>query len=333
MPDVVAVGNVNIDVTARLPRWPGPDEKLVASSARVNLGGAAANFAIACSRLGLSSGLVAVVGADPMGEMALRALEAEGIDVSHIARAPGTYTGVALILWAGQSRGIVSCRGANDLLAPEHLDEGYLASARLVLGASIRLEVAEALASVCARHGVPLLLDPGGTLAEHRLEELASILPATRVFSPNEVELVKITGRKDIREACEVIWATGVELVVVKAGPRGCYIYDGHRLTHVDALEPERAVDPTGAGDAFNAAFSLGLLMGLEPPDCARLGVALATLKLGRPGASNMPGLAELVPLLSAVGWGDLAEALSPRASTRGQGEGAEGWPRCSSAS
>jgi len=310
LPDVIAVGNVNVDITASIPRWPRGDEKLVAERAHVCLGGAAANFAIACSRLGLSCGLIAVVGGDALGELALEELEARGVDVSHIARIEGAHTGMALILRAGQSRGIISCRGANEALSPEHIDMAYLASARLVLAASIRLGVAEALASACSELGIPLFLDPGGTLASRSLHELRDVLRAVQAFLPNEVELSKITGLKDIRASCEALASLGVRLVAVKAGARGCFIYDGERLLHVGALRPKRIVDRTGAGDAFNAGFTLGRLTGLSMLDSARLGIALATLKLGRPGASNMPDLGELRAFLTSIGWERLLEAV-----------------------
>ena len=306
MLDVIAVGNVNVDITVRIPRWPGEDEKLVAEQAHVCIGGAATNFAIACSRLGLSCGLVAAVGDDVLGDLATEALREEGIDVSHVARVRGARTGMALILWAGRSRGLVSCRGANDMLSPEHIDIAYLASSRLVLAASTRLHVAEAVARACSRLSVPFFLDPGGTLASRGLSELRNVLRSVRAFLPNEVELSKITGLRDMLAACEAVASLGVELVVVKAGPKGCFIYDGERLSHVEALRPERLVDPTGAGDAFNAGLVLGLLRGLDPVSSARLGVALATLKLGRPGASNTPTLGELMAFLSSLGWADL---------------------------
>jgi len=313
LPDVVAVGNVNLDIMARIPYWPKEDEKLVAEQAHVCLGGAAANFAIACSKLGLSCGLIAVVGDDVLGHLVLKALGKEGVDVSHIAHAHGAHTGIALVLQAGSSRGLVSCRGANDLLSPEHIDIAYLASSRLVLAASVRLQIARALASACSELGIPLLLDPGGTLASRSLPELRDVLRAVWAFLPNEVELLKITGLGDLRTACEAVASTGVELLAIKAGAKGCFIYDRGRLVHVEALCPKRITDPTGAGDAFNAGFTLGTLRGLDPVSSAKLGIALATLKLERLGASNMPGLEELRALLSSKGWAHLLEGAGGR--------------------
>ena len=308
MLDVVVVGNVNVDIMARVPRWPGEDEKLVAEEARVSLGGAAVNFAIACSKLGLSCGLIGVVGTDALGDMALKSLEKEGVDTGHIARAHGVHTGIALVLQAGSSRGLVSCRGANDLLSPDHIDMAYLASSRLVFAASIRLEIARALAYACSKLGIPFFLDPGGTLASKGLEELSPILKDVHVFMPNEIELFKITGVDDLREACEAVMSAGVGLLIVKAGAKGCFIYDENRLIRIGALFPKRIVDPTGAGDAFNAGFTFGRLRTLDPVSSARLGIALATLKLERPGASNMPSIRELKAFLSSIGWAHLLE-------------------------
>ena len=304
------MGNVNIDLTVRLPRLPGPDEKLVAKQYYMALGGAAANFAVACVRLGLSCGLIARVGQDPLGEMALRALSHEGVNTRHVKISPDLPTGMALVLWAGGSRGVVSCRGANDALSPSDLDRIYLSSAKLILGASLRLHLAEALVEACSSLNVPLILDPGGTLAPHSLDELSCILRDVDVFTPNEVELAKITGLKDIRAAAEAVWSCGPRLVVVKAGPRGCFIFDGQELLRVKALKPAEFVDPTGAGDAFNAGFALGLLRGLKPVQSAELGVAVATLKISRRGASNMPTLKELRTFLAQVGWHQLLDKI-----------------------
>ena len=299
--DVMAVGNVNVDLTVSLPRPPGPDEKLVADRCRLCLGGAATNFSIACARLGLATGLIAVVGDDALGRMALRALKAEGIDISYIKRAHEALTGLALVLEMGETRGLVSCRGANDLLSPSDVGPDRVSRAKMVLGASIRLEVAKALASACLEAQRPLVLDPGGTLASHGLRELEPVLKATYVFTPNRVELFRITGLREFKKAIEVAWSSGPELVVVKAGKDGCFVFDGSSLEHLEAIKPMgRVVDPTGAGDAFNAGLVLGLLKGLKPARAAELGMAVATLKLGRAGASNMPTLKELKALLSS---------------------------------
>ncbi len=310
--DVIAVGNVNVDLTVSLPRPPGPDEKLVADRCRLCLGGAATNFSIACSRLGLATGLIAVVGDDALGRMALEALETEGIDVSYVRRAREALTGLALVLETGGTRGLVSCRGANDLLSPSDVSPERVSKARMVLGASIRLEVARALASACLEARRPLVLDPGGTLASHGLKELGPVLKATYVFTPNRVELSRITGLEELEKAVEAVWSSGPELVVVKAGRDGCFVFDGSSLEHLGAVEPVgRIVDATGAGDAFNAGLVLGLLKGLEPALAAELGMAVAALKLGRAGASNMPTLEELRAFLSSrPGFSAILKAL-----------------------
>ena len=310
--DVMAVGNVNVDLTVSLPRPPGPDEKLVADRCRLCLGGAATNFSIACARLGLEVGLIAVVGDDALGRMALEVLKAEGIDVSYVRKAREALTGLALILEVKGARGLVSCRGANDLLSPSDVDFDRISKAKIVLGASIRLEVARALASACLEARRPLVLDPGGTLASHSLRELEPVLRATYVFTPNRVELFRITGLRELEKAIEVAWSSGPELVVVKAGEDGCFIFDGSSLEHLEAIKPmSRVVDPTGAGDAFNAGLVLGLLKGLRPARAAELGMAVAALKLGRPGASNMSTLEELKALLSSrPGFSGILKAL-----------------------
>lgn len=309
--DVVAVGNVNFDISVKLDKPPKADEKVVARDYFMCLGGAATNFSIACARLGLSCGLLARVGCDSMGDMAIERLRREGVDVSHVKACPGAPTGLALILWLGGPRGIVCCRGANALLSPSDLDEKFISQADFILGASISSEVARALAKLCSRLEKPFILDPGGVLAFHEPPRRPEdVLEGVFIFTPNEVELFRLTGLRRLDKAAELAWSWGPELVVVKAGPEGCFIFDGSSLEHVAALRPRRPVDPTGAGDAFNAGLVLGLLRGLRPLDAARLGVAVATLKLERRGASNMPSLADLRGLLAGVGWHDLLDKI-----------------------
>lgn len=81
----------------------------------------------------------------------------------------------------------------------------------------------------------------------------------------------------------------GVKLVVAKAGAQGCYIGFRKEIQHVPA-PPIKAIDTTGAGDAFNGGFLHGLATEESLIQCARLGITTATLKvLNRGSAIAMP--------------------------------------------
>ena len=82
--DVVAVGNLNIDLICKMKRLPGRDEKLLMEEFARRLGGGAANFAVACSKLGLRSGFIGCVGNDEFGREILEDLRREKVDTSHI---------------------------------------------------------------------------------------------------------------------------------------------------------------------------------------------------------------------------------------------------------
>jgi sugar/nucleoside kinase (ribokinase family) len=68
-----------------------------------------------------------------------------------------------------------------------------------------------------------------------------------------------------------------VRMIVVKLGPAGCRVYTGHRRMDVPAFEVAE-VDPTGAGDCFDAGFRCGLLEGEPPARAARLAAAAGAL-------------------------------------------------------
>ncbi|MGH9580310.1 MAG: carbohydrate kinase family protein, partial [Terriglobales bacterium] len=117
---ILVLGDINVDVSARLeaPFRLGSD--CLAASLAVHLGGVGANTATALARLGVPARLLAGVGRDPFGEVALERLRQEGVDLTFVQRPEAAMTGLMFIAIApdGQ-RTILGSRSANLLLRPE----------------------------------------------------------------------------------------------------------------------------------------------------------------------------------------------------------------------
>ena len=113
-------------------------------------------------------------------------------------------------------------------------------------------------------------------------------------FLPNERELRLLTG-KDYKKGAEALLRVGVKIVAVKRGKKGCYVIDGENK-HLIAPYKVKAVDTTGAGDAFCAGFLYGLLEHRTLKECGLLGNFVASKVITNKGARNrLPKKEDLV--------------------------------------
>jgi ribokinase len=100
--------------------------------------------------------------------------------------------------------------------------------------------------------------------------------------------------------AAKALIARGIPGVVLKLGSRGAFIASTDSLKEQLTPFPVRAIDTTAAGDAFNGAFAVGLLLGKNPAVSARFATAAAALSVTRAGAQpSMPTMADVDQLLS----------------------------------
>lgn len=84
MPQVVAMGDINVDIIAHIPCYPSPGGDGLAQRASVHSGGSAANTAIALARLGVDVGLIGRVGDDALAQWSLAKLTGAGVDLSAV---------------------------------------------------------------------------------------------------------------------------------------------------------------------------------------------------------------------------------------------------------
>ena len=105
--EVVVVGSVNADLVVSVRRLPGAGETVTGGTFARHGGGKGANQAVAATRVGARVAMVGAVGADDLGEEALRKLAEEGVDVATVARLDDVATGVAVI--------VVDERGENQI--------------------------------------------------------------------------------------------------------------------------------------------------------------------------------------------------------------------------
>jgi ribokinase len=281
VPRVVVVGSINADLVVVAERLPGPGETVSGGRFARHGGGKGANQAVAAARLGASVAMVGAVGADELGDAALRELQEEGIDVSGVQRLDDAATGVALIVvdGAGENQ-IALAAGANGALAPEHvpaLDGGGV----LLLGFEVPDAVVVAAARAAA--GWTVILNP----APPR-EIPAEILRAHPIVTPNAHEAARLTGEGDPEAAARALRERTGAPVVITLGGDGVLVLH-HDVERIPAPEVD-VVDTTGAGDTFNGALAAELAAGRPLREAAAFAVAAAARSTTGEGArGGMP--------------------------------------------
>jgi len=109
------------------------------------------------------------------------------------------------------------------------------------------------------------------------------VLAASHVVLPSGSEAELLAGVTGPEEACRALLQLGPKVVALKRGADGCSIFTADGKIDVPAY-PVEAVDPTGAGDCFDAGFVVGLLEGLPLEQVGRLANASGALGATRKG-------------------------------------------------
>jgi 2-dehydro-3-deoxygluconokinase len=240
----------------------------LAQSFRRSIAGAEGNVAIGLARLGHRAAWFGRIGDDPFGQAVLRALRADGVDVSRARVDPDASTGL-LVRDCDPIRttDVLYFRhgSAGSRLAPEDVDAHWIAGARLlhVTGITPALSSTAYQATLRAVHaakaaGVTIAFDPNirrKLISDDRARELLMPLVAQAdlvLAGADEAQL--LTGCNASTDAAEVLRSAGPRLVIVKNGSEGSWATDGTR-TWTQPAVPVPAVDPVGAGDAYAAGF------------------------------------------------------------------------------
>ncbi|WIA36335.1 hypothetical protein OEZ86_007657 [Tetradesmus obliquus] len=111
-------------------------------------------------------------------------------------------------------------------------------------------------------------------------QQLAALLQAVDIFSPNEAEAASIVGPGSPQQLVQRLLAAGARTVSLRMGPEGVLVADGPSRTmwHVPAVPGTRVVDVTGCGNAFCGGFVTGLHAGLSMLDAARWGCVAGSI-------------------------------------------------------
>jgi ribokinase len=302
-PKITVVGACNIDLISYVPRLPVLGETLHGTRFHMGFGGKGANQAVMAAKLGATVTMITKLGRDVFGDNTRKNFEGFGIATRHVHFTDQAFSGVAPIaVDPGGGNSIIIVTGANDLLTPEEIGEArsdIAASDVLVCQLEIPVELNLAALRLARSAGVTTIFNPAP--AKPELPE--EIYRLSDVFCPNETETQLLTGKpvttlQEAESAARVLLARGAGAVILTLGQRGSLVVTRDAAQHVPA-QVVKALDSTGAGDAY--VGSLAYFLGLGKPllEAAQRAGAIATRSVLKSGTqTSFPAACEVADLL-----------------------------------
>ena len=283
-PKICVVGSANIDQVSYVKRTPNDGETVFGDSYQMGFGGKGANQAVMAGILGAEVYVITCLGSDVYRDMTIENFKNNDVITDYIQTVDGS-SGVAPI-WvdeSGQNR-IIVIPGANDSidgsLAIEALEK--IGKPDVLVGQfEIPMNVNEQVFSYAYKNGVETVLNPAPANKPTDI-----LLQNTSWFIPNEIEFEEIYG--DIfNESNLLLFAKNVDTnVVVTLGEKGCAYIENNSVKIIKA-DSVKAIDTTGAGDAFVGAFSFALASKLDIEECLKLALKKATDSVTKKGTQS----------------------------------------------
>ena len=290
-PDVCVVGEINPDlILYGLPKEIKPEQEALVEGFRLTLGSSSAIFAHNLAVLGTHVGIVSKIGDDAFGKMALRWLEAGGVDLEHVSVSKTAGTGLSVILAHPHERFILTYPGTMFELNYADLDFDYILSARhlhlssFFLHRALRPQITELFRRAKAK-GLTTSLDTNDDPEDRWADDLQEVLKFVDVFFPNEREAKKIARTEDLTQAIAKLSQT-VPLVVMKLGPQGALARKGLQEWQAAQLRVN-AIDVVGAGDSFDAGFIHRFVEGASVEECLKFANIAGAFSTTREGGTE----------------------------------------------
>ncbi len=299
MSEITVLGIFVADISFSGPKIPSIGETILGKKYNVGPGGKGCNQAIAIARLGGNTNFISKIGKDAYGELALKTLEKNKISTENIIQNGNQQTGVAGIL-VDQNTGknaINVIVGAPSSLQISEIEKkiDLIKRSKIFL---TQLEVPKDVTLYCLKtakeNGCITILNPAP--ASEISKEFYNNID---FFTPNETEAefytgIKITNDQEAKQASDKLLNLGLKKVIITLGEKGLFYSDGKEEIYLKASSV-KAIDTTGAGDAFNGGLAFGLSKEKPIKECLELAnkvAGISTTKLG--AGDSMPFIKDI---------------------------------------
>jgi sugar/nucleoside kinase (ribokinase family) len=294
--EIICAGIIVADVfLPPMDRMPNEGELIEVDEPAHQVGGCASNTAIALSKLGKKTGIIGMVGSDPIGDQLIRLLINEKINTNAVFKTKEASTSQTIIVpIKNQDRRYIHYFGANSKISVSDLDNGlngYLSPNNMkifIFGGYLLMpnidskELAELFRKL-KEENYTIILDIAVTSNQRGIsEKIKDVLPYVDYFFPNDDESTQITNLEKPQDQAKCFMDWGVKATAITCGTKGVFYKD---LECVYQVEPYKInfVDGSGSGDAFTAGMAIGISESWPTLDSLKFGAVL--------GASVCQGL------------------------------------------
>jgi ribokinase len=271
LPEYLAFGDLGVDSVARVDHLPRVDDKIWVEPTGDFPGGMMGNCVATAAALGVSAGVVALVGDDTRGRLILDALAARGVDTSYVRVVEDpTFWTLSLTVPSGDRTLLqfpTSAFGADW----EGFDPSLLIGVRWVHTVAEQGDPVEPLLRAAKNAGASTSLDIEFPYVNR--PDLPDLMPWVDVAFCNAAAASELGGPE---QAAERLRDLGADRVVVTRGQDGALVCDVDGGTRAYAIRRVKTIDTNGAGDAFAAAFAAGRLRGFDTHEAAELAVFMS---------------------------------------------------------
>ncbi|MGD0450299.1 MAG: carbohydrate kinase family protein [Candidatus Bathyarchaeia archaeon] len=286
--DVVGFGALNVDMLFKVQKLAGAEEESFVEEYAEACGGSAANTIVGLARLGCKTGFIGKVANDREGKLQIDCFSNEGVDTGGIIQATKGKSGSVMgFVDKKGARALYINSGVNDTIEPREINYSYLSQTKYVHFSSFVGEKsfrAQKKLLAVLPNDVKISFDPGSVYAQKGFAAIEPIIRSTCVLMPNAFELELLTGETDYRKGADLMIGLGVKIVAVKLGDKGCFVTDAEEQLKVEPFKV-KAVDTTGAGDAFCAGFLYGLINKKSLYECGQIANFVASRSVTTMGA------------------------------------------------
>jgi len=288
---VIVLGSINIDLIVRTAHLPRPGETILGGEFLHVPGGKGANQAVAAARAGRSKvTFIGAVGDDAFGQQALDSLRRENLYLDCVSVLPGYASGIALIMVDAQGQNAISvAAGANLALSPSRIeaipDTIFRHASVFLASLETNLAAVEVGLKRARAYGLATILNPAPAMP---LSHCENLLALADIITPNEQEAETLTDLR-VSDANSAIAAArwlqqaGPKGAIITLGGQGAVAVQGSDVDVIPARKV-KAVDATGAGDAFSGALAVAVSEGrslFEAANWANVAASLATTRAG----------------------------------------------------
>ncbi|MBX7075866.1 MAG: carbohydrate kinase family protein [Methanobacteriaceae archaeon] len=286
--DLLAIGHTALDCIITVDEFPQANSSSAINTMKNLNGGAAANVAMVASKMGLKTSLVSAVGGEFKDSKYAKEMIKAGVDISSMIVVEDETTPTAFVL-TNDNKDQISYFywGAGKNFKDSKTPDKSISESKAIHLATGDPDYNWKCSKEARAQEKLISFDPGQDLVMYSPERLKEVIGNINILFGNHYEIQRIQDslNVDINGLREL----GPQLVVKSCGEEGSKIYSDEGKIDIDAIY-RPAVDPTGAGDSYRAAFLSKFLNGFSLEDCAKFASSVSSFIVEARGCqTNIP--------------------------------------------